>query len=127
MQSLWQRLVLGILAACSGCAICANPHDCKFAAYGGKIQRQDRVHGRVGSLHGPQPVNLGTNRNQQVTPDRSIGSPLLQDPGIADPSPLEPSSAPSLPEIPDLNEEEFDRSMDDLLPPPDDLLNDDLI
>ena len=41
------------LLATMGCAMCANPHDCSYAAYGGRIQRVDRVHGRVGSILDP--------------------------------------------------------------------------
>ncbi len=36
-----------------GCAMCASPYDRSYAAYGGRIQRTDRVHGRVGSILDP--------------------------------------------------------------------------
>lgn len=47
-------LTPGLLLMVSwGCALCANPHDCKFAAYGGLRERADMVHGRVGSVIDP--------------------------------------------------------------------------
>jgi len=46
----------GMLAlTASGCTMCADPHDCKFAAYGGGRQRTDMVHGRVASVFDPAP------------------------------------------------------------------------
>lgn len=47
---------LGLLSlTTSGCTTCADPHDCKFAAYGGGRQRTDMVHGRVASVFDPAP------------------------------------------------------------------------
>ncbi len=43
------------LLASLGCTMCANPHDCKYAAFGGVRQRSDRVHGRLGSDIDPAP------------------------------------------------------------------------
>ncbi len=40
-----------VLAVClSGCAVCQNCDERTYSAYGGKWQRTDRGHGRVGSL-----------------------------------------------------------------------------
>ena len=39
-----------MLLSLAGCAMCANPFDCYYAAYGGRLPRTDMVHGRVGSI-----------------------------------------------------------------------------
>lgn len=57
-RHLWitRRVVIGLLLslpACTGCAVCASPYDYAYAAYGGRISRQDRFTGRVGSLFDP--------------------------------------------------------------------------
>ena len=36
-----------------GCALCANVDDCNYAAHGGRWQRTDMSHGRVGSRFAP--------------------------------------------------------------------------
>ena len=41
-----------MLFASLGCSICAAPDDCAYGAYGGKWQRHDMYHGRVGSAFG---------------------------------------------------------------------------
>jgi catechol 2,3-dioxygenase-like lactoylglutathione lyase family enzyme len=42
-----------LIAASSGCAICASPFDKTYSAYGGRWQRDDMQHGRVGSAFYP--------------------------------------------------------------------------
>jgi hypothetical protein len=53
----WRFGLLGclLLIKSLGCALCANPHDCKYAAYGGLRERTDYVHGRIGSVIDPAP------------------------------------------------------------------------
>lgn len=48
-------LCLGIIvvAAASGCSICCTPFDDAYPAYGGKWERTNRFHGRVGSAFDP--------------------------------------------------------------------------
>jgi hypothetical protein len=47
-------LLLPLLAATAGgCAICANPDDEAYSAYGGMVERADPYHGRVNSAFGP--------------------------------------------------------------------------
>ena len=36
-----------------GCAICQGPHDCDYPTYGGRWERTNRTHGRVGSEFDP--------------------------------------------------------------------------
>jgi hypothetical protein len=49
---LWFFAGLSLLSTV-GCAICASPHDCKYAAYGGLRERTDHVNGRVASVIDP--------------------------------------------------------------------------
>lgn len=41
------------LASLAGCAMCCSPFDYSYPTYGGKWQRVDREHGRVGSVFTP--------------------------------------------------------------------------
>jgi hypothetical protein len=43
-------LGLGAAVAIGGCAMCDNSWDDAYNAYGGKLDRQNRFHGRVGSV-----------------------------------------------------------------------------
>ena len=45
---------LSLLVASMGCAICQGPDDYSYPAYGGRWQRMDRQHGRVGSRFTPE-------------------------------------------------------------------------
>lgn len=83
-----------------GCALCASPHDCKYAAYGGSIARTDYVHGRVGSIIDPAPVqrvNAETDTDQ-VTPeqlDDATADPYADE----TPTPADPSQRPADPDV----------------------------
>jgi hypothetical protein len=46
-------LLISLIAACIGCAMCDSGLDRNYAAYGGVRDRMDRVDGRVGSILGP--------------------------------------------------------------------------
>lgn len=43
-------LCLCVVALLSGCAMCNNCWDDAYNTYGGALDRQDRFHGRVGSM-----------------------------------------------------------------------------
>ncbi len=47
------HLALAGLISLTGCAMCDNPFDCYYAAYGSRLPRADMVHGRVGSILDP--------------------------------------------------------------------------
>ncbi len=110
------------LLAGSGCAMCANPHDCKFAAYGGLRERTDMVHGRVASVFDPAPEVIQGGPSQQsptpapLAPDGELIPPPdsggelgngIRPPADAFPPSAEsterPSQSPSpnLPELPE--------------------------
>ena len=46
-------VLLGFVSSTMGCAMCSNPYDCFYGAYGGTWQREDMTHGRVGSAFSP--------------------------------------------------------------------------
>ena len=45
-------LIITVFVCClsAGCSMCCGPHDYDYPDFGGKHQRQDRRHGRVGSI-----------------------------------------------------------------------------
>lgn len=53
MTRLGWLLGLLLVVASSGCSICCTPFDYAYPAYGGKWERTDRFHGRVGSAFDP--------------------------------------------------------------------------
>ena len=78
-----------------GCALCASPHDCKYAAYGGSVARTDLVHGRVGSIIDPAPVHrvAGETDSDQITPeqlDDATADPYAEE----TPTPADPGERP---------------------------------
>jgi hypothetical protein len=75
-----RRLLSGsgclMLIVSSGCAMCANPYDDSYAAYGGRRERTDMVHGRVGSEFDPAPEIIHAAPKEQspqpATPEEPI-------------------------------------------------------
>lgn len=53
MRYAFFLLIITMLAGLAGCAICCSPYDYAYPAYGGKWQRQQMNHGRVGSVLAP--------------------------------------------------------------------------
>ena len=53
MRYACQLVLILFTSASIGCAMCQGPFDDHFSAYGGLRDRQDRVHGRVGSRFDP--------------------------------------------------------------------------
>jgi hypothetical protein len=51
---LYAALCLALVTASAGCSICQGPDDYGYAAYGGRWQRLDHQHGRVGSRFTPE-------------------------------------------------------------------------
>ncbi len=52
-KTLFGLLLLLALSAANGCAMCCTPYDDDYAAFGGRWQRTDMRHGRVGSAFDP--------------------------------------------------------------------------
>ena len=53
MSQILSLFGLVLVLVSSGCALCSDCEDSTYAAYGGRWQRHDRVHGRVGSVLHP--------------------------------------------------------------------------
>lgn len=90
----WFCACLSLLST-YGCAICASPHDCKYAAYGGKRERADHVHGRVASVFDPA---LEVSRAGQVgqSGPQSVDLESLPPAEEAESSQAKPDRTPSV-------------------------------
>ena len=82
-------IVLGIVSTI-GCSMSANPHDCKYAAYGGLIDRVDRVNGRVGSVI--DPAEVVTHELTEVLAEPTLAEPPAEP--APEPEPVEPTDSP---------------------------------
>jgi hypothetical protein len=116
----------------SGCAMCANPHDCKYAAYGGRRARADMVHGRVGSVFDPAPevsqqalMEQSPARDTRPLPDGDLREPRRAPQPAAPsdlesltprPEPIEPAPDQTVPELPEGTIELPEFGPDDRLP-----------
>lgn len=49
-RTLFSSLLLIASAVSGGCAVCCSTDDYTYSTYGGKWERGDRTHGRVGSI-----------------------------------------------------------------------------
>jgi hypothetical protein len=79
MIRLLQRLVLaGLAAAAGGCALCANPDDEAYSAYGGKVERHDPYHGRVNSAFAPPGGHVAAAAYEQVVEESAEEVPSGQ-------------------------------------------------
>ena len=57
-----------MLSSVTGCAMCFTPYDDHYNAFGGVVERHDRVHGRVGSiLSDPDLQYTGGNVTEEGT------------------------------------------------------------
>ncbi|MFM7844331.1 MAG: hypothetical protein ACKPEY_08895 [Planctomycetota bacterium] len=57
-------LLMGLLLANGvGCAICPNPYDYDYNAFGGTYDRADRTRSRVGSAFEPAEMQMAGNQN----------------------------------------------------------------
>jgi hypothetical protein len=93
MNGAFSRIALAALAAsCLGCAMCQAPDDFAYSAYGGRVQREDMYHGRVGSILGPPAGYVVVPHEQQgptpaaPAPAQEEGAPPAHEEG---PSPLD--------------------------------------
>jgi hypothetical protein len=83
-------LICGVLAlmAAPGCSVCCTPFDDAYPGYGGKWERTDRFHGRVGSAFhpaGPFPGEVtGTVDGAEVLEAPTPATPPIGEPTLAD-------------------------------------------
>jgi len=112
IPNLWPCL---LLLECLGCAMCANPHDCKYAAYGGYRERADMVHGRVGSVIDPA-LEVSHATSVEQSPTETSDKLVVPPDGVMEPTPAEPTET-----LPSPNEDltapwQDQESMPDSLP-----------
>jgi hypothetical protein len=81
----------------SGCAMCANCDDYAYPAFGGKWQRADRFHGRVGSVFDPAEIRPAA---EEIAPG-SVGDDqdgdsqsMMELPEMTEPLPYGPQEDP---------------------------------
>lgn len=109
---------LVLLFGLSGCAMCSNELDGYYAAYGGKHARENRLHGRVGSIIDPasettesllvdpqqlpEPSSAESPSNIESDDQRAedekqeeANDAATQGPSIESPFPAQPQVAPS--------------------------------
>ena len=73
-------VLLGLLAATSGCTMCQNPFDYNYAGYGGSVPANNAYGGRAGSAFGPGPVAQQSGQlAQQPTPQSWVSQASLSD------------------------------------------------
>ena len=100
------------LLVTGGCAVCAHPYDCDYAAYGGLRQRTDMSQGRVASVFDPAseisyetPAEQSPPASPRPDSEAADGPPTLDPaPGVAPESPKpipSPDTGSPLPELPD--------------------------
>lgn len=59
-----------VMSMLLGCAMCCGPHDDHYSLYGGKFQRVDPAHGRVGSiLSDPAYMGGGPSADSNLAPE----------------------------------------------------------
>ena len=64
LRTLTSLLLLAGMVISSGCAMCCGVDDYTYGTYGGKWERTDRTHGRVGSAFSDgQAVMMTTQEN----------------------------------------------------------------
>ena len=93
-----QRKLVAWLGLCmfvsiSGCAMCNNCYDDAYNAYGGAIERQDRFHGRVGSVLSDPGMRVENGNGPDAATDADLYPPaLLEGPDSEEPSADDQSS-----------------------------------
>ncbi len=90
---------LAVIVCCglTGCSMCCGPYDFHYPAFGGKHQRVDPTHGRVGSIFSDPNVVLGPSSDSNLEPH-----PVAE--------------TPRIPADDDLDMEDLDSDDDDLKP-----------
>lgn len=96
MRTITALFGCGCLVMSLGCAMCDSSQDCKYAAYGGAIERLDMVNGRVNSILNPASISRteGGSQSQEVAPNELAPTPAAeQDESPSVDTPLENEAA----------------------------------
>lgn len=70
---------LAVIVCCglTGCSMCCGPYDFHYPAFGGKHQRVDPTHGRVGSILSDPNVVLGPSSDSNLEPHPAVEAPRI--------------------------------------------------
>lgn len=72
-------VVSSLVAASTGCSMCSNCDLDAYSAYGGRWQRTDRTHGRVGSVFAPAGAMVPYGATSTVDPNSVLAQPPNDD------------------------------------------------
>ena len=75
-------LLIGLLPLWAGCAMCSSCDDYSYGAFGGRWQRDDYVHGRVGSVF--EPAGSFVVTDQAVSDEPVADEPAADEPTVAE-------------------------------------------
>ena len=93
LAACYRTLALGFLLLASGCAMCGNCDDYSYSAHGGRWERLDPCHGRVGSAFTPE-AGHRVETDRFVSPETSVEKPAKKN---AESTPSESAPAGSTP------------------------------
>ena len=70
---------LAVIVCCglTGCSSCCGPYDYHYPTFGGKHQRVDPTHGRVGSIFSDPNATLGPSSYSNLEPHPAIEAPTV--------------------------------------------------
>ncbi len=70
-------VALIVCCGLTGCSMCCGPYDFHYPTFGGKHQRVDPAHGRVGSVFSDPNVMIGPSSDSNLEPHPAIEAPRV--------------------------------------------------
>jgi hypothetical protein len=98
-RSTWILMLLSLLTGSGGCAMCCAPDDYAYSAYGGRWQRHDMYHGRVGSAFAPAGGDVLSSPLPEEVPFESDESPFEEETPFEEYEPETEELPPSVPAL----------------------------
>ena len=70
---------LAVIVCCglTGCSMCGGPYDYHYPTFGGKHQRTNPTHGRLGSLFSDPNATLGPSSDSNLVPHPAVEAPRV--------------------------------------------------
>ena len=99
-----QLALVAAILSLSGCAMCANPFDCQYGAYGSRLPRADMTRGRVGSILDGTSAGVVTTQPIVSEGTFDIG---VRDLGDGEPQPIDTEMTFGL-ELPEVSESNYE-------------------
>lgn len=72
-------LAVFVCGGLTGCSMCCGPYDYHYPTFGGKHQRTDPTHGRVGSIFSDPNATLGPSSDSNLVPHPAVEVPSVPD------------------------------------------------